>query len=212
MKYHTGYLAGGKGRAGEVMVKVSITLPNAALITLESEEPEVVREVVQLALRELPQGLMHAGLNGSTDSNVPGVPESVEAEPGRPDPGRPNPSRNVPAGAEAETGESPPPAGVPRNPDTDLAFAEFCRAANPMGDMRRVVVAAEGAGRHLGMPSVDASELATLFGMAGWPVPHSFTQTLRNAARGKFQWMERVPGRAGRYLVTGVGRSVTLGQ
>jgi hypothetical protein len=62
------------------------------------------------------------------------------------------------------------------------------------------------------MASVDASELATLFGIAGWPVPHSFTQTLRNAARGKFQWMERVPGRAGRYLVTGVGRSVTLGE
>ena len=184
------------------MVKVSITLPNAALITLESEEPEVVREVIQLALRELPQGLMQAGANGSTGGNGLGPPETS----------KPDHGRSVPAGAAARTVDSPQAAGVPRGPDSDLAFAEFCRTANPMGDMRRVVVAAEGARRHLDMSSVDASELATLFGIAGWPIPHSFTQTLRNAARGKFQWMERVPGRAGRYLVTGSGRSVTLGQ
>ena len=32
---------------------------------------------------------------------------------------------------------------------SEQAFVDFCRAANPLGDMRRVVVAAEGAGRYL---------------------------------------------------------------
>ena len=81
-----------------------------------------------------------------------------------------------------------------------------------MGDMRRVVVAAEGASRILGMTSVDAEDLAGLFDLAGWRRAHNFTQTLRNAARDRFRWLERVPGRAGRYTVTDVGRSAILGQ
>jgi len=96
--------------------------------------------------------------------------------------------------------------------DSAEAFAQFCRGANPVGDMRRVVVAAEGADRFLGMESVDSPALESLFGLAGWRLPHNFTQTLRNAARGKFQWLERIPGRAGRYSVTPVGRSITLGE
>ena len=76
--------------------------------------------------------------------------------------------------------------------------------------MRRVVVAAEGAYRFLSMESVDAGDLAELFDLAGWRRPHNFTQTLRNAARDKFRWLERVPGRAGRYAPTDLSRSVTL--
>ena len=75
-----------------------------------------------------------------------------------------------------------------------------------------MVVAAEGANRLLGMDSVDSAELATLFSLAGWRLPHNFTQTLRNAARDKFRWLERVPGRSGQYSATDVGRAVTLGQ
>ena len=47
--------------------------------------------------------------------------------------------------------------------------------------------------------------------LAGWRRANSFTQTLRNAARSKFGWLERVPGRAGCYAPTDLGRSVTLG-
>ena len=73
-----------------------------------------------------------------------------------------------------------------------------------------VVVAAEGARRFLSMDGVDAHELERLFDLAGWRSPHSFVQTLRNAARSKFRWLERLPGRSGRYTVTNLGRATTI--
>ena len=94
--------------------------------------------------------------------------------------------------------------------EAELQFIEFCRAANPVGDMRRVVVAAEGAQRFLGVSSVDQHALEGLFALAGWPRPHSLVQTLRNSARAKFQWLERVPGRLGFYTVTDTGRQTAL--
>lgn len=94
----------------------------------------------------------------------------------------------------------------------ERAFVDFCRAANPLGDMRRVVVAAEGAYRYLSMDGVDAEALGRLFDTVGWPRAHNFVQTLRNAARSKFGWLERIPGRAGHYTVTDVGRSTALGR
>ncbi len=95
---------------------------------------------------------------------------------------------------------------------SEQAYMDFCRAANPLGDMRRVVVAAEGASRYLAMDGVDAEALARLFDLAGWPRAHNFVQTLRNAARSKFGWLERIPGKAGHYSVTDVGRSTALGR
>ena len=67
--------------------------------------------------------------------------------------------------------------------EAERAFVDFCHSVNPLGDMRRVVVAAEGAARYLGLASVDAEELGRLFDLAGWPRAHNFTQTLRNRAR-----------------------------
>jgi hypothetical protein len=90
-------------------------------------------------------------------------------------------------------------------------FVQFCQQANPLGDMRRVVVAAEGAARYLDAESVDPNELGGLFDLVGWQRPHSFVQTLRNAARSKFRWLERVPGRSGHYTVTPLGRATTFG-
>ncbi len=98
------------------------------------------------------------------------------------------------------------------DPLAEAAFVDFCRAANPLGDMRRVVVAAEGASRYLGMDGVDAEELGRLFDLAAWPRAHNFVQTLRNSARSKFGWLERVPGRAGYYSVTDLGRATALGR
>ncbi len=88
------------------------------------------------------------------------------------------------------------------------SFIQFCRTVNPLGDMRKVVVAAEGAERFLQVDGVDADELSRLFELAGWTQPHSFTQTLRNAARSKFRWIERLPGRNGRYWVTERGKEI----
>ena len=89
-------------------------------------------------------------------------------------------------------------------------FESFCQNANPLGDMRRVVVAAVGANRHFGVDGVNADDLAWLFDVAGWRRPGNFTQTLRNAARSKFGWLERIPDRSGRYAATPLGISKTL--
>lgn len=108
------------------------------------------------------------------------------------------------------------PAAPPETPPEFLseegrrAFAAFCQEANPLGDMRRVVVAAEGAHRHFGVDGVNADDLGLLFDMAGWRRPGNFTQTLRNSARSKFGWLERIPGRSGRYAATPLGLSKTL--
>lgn len=106
---------------------------------------------------------------------------------------------------------APPPMATPSSPD-DHEFIAFCQRVNPLGDMRRVVVAAEAADRHLAVKSVDPDELSRLFTLAGWPIPHSFVQTLRNAARSKFRWMERIPGQLGHYRVTNAGRKIVLGE
>ena len=98
-----------------------------------------------------------------------------------------------------------------QTPESREDFTAFCQSINPMGDMRRVVVAAEGAGRFFRADGVNADELGELFDLAGWRRANSFTQTLRNAARSKFGWLERIPGRSGRYAATDLGRSVTMG-
>ena len=77
--------------------------------------------------------------------------------------------------------------------------------------MRRVVVAIEGARRFLNLEGVDAQELGRLFDLASWRRPPNFVQTLRNAARSKFRWLERIPGRSGHYTVTELGRSTVVG-
>ena len=97
-----------------------------------------------------------------------------------------------------------------RSAAADVAFIQFCQSTNPLGDMRKVVVAAEGASQFLQMDSVNTEDLTDLFDRIGWLQPHSFTQTLRNAARSKFRWLERMPGRSGHYTVTELGRTTTL--
>ena len=255
------------------MVKVSITLPNAAQITLESEEAEVIHQVVSMALRDLPRELMHSSA-GSVPGNGPaemsqdssGVTNDVTDRtrarpsvnvvqeagdsivetaawppadpltnigtlepqvatasglatgPAAATPGRARTSRST-TPAPARTRREPVPqeagydgTGERRVPTTEAEkqFAQFCAAAAPLVDMRKVVVAAESARRFLDMPSVDVTDLARLFDLAGWRTPHNFTQTLRNAARDKYRWLERVPGRSGRYSATQRGRTVTM--
>jgi hypothetical protein len=189
------------------MVKVSITLPNNAQITFESEEPEVTQQVVGMVLRDLPRDLMRS---------VPEVvPEVNEVNGNAEHQSAPEKGNSVvdgsAGGREAPSTQKGPQARGALN-KAEQAFAEFCQSVNPMGDMRRAVVAAEGAGRFLNIDSVDAEELGRLFDLAGWQRPHSFVQTLRNAARSKFRWLERVPGRSGYYTVTDVGRATALGE
>lgn len=121
---------------------------------------------------------------------------------------QPVPAQQAPVVVAAIT---PAPAFAPSTPD-EHEYIAFCQRVNPLGDMRRVVVAAEAADRHLGVLSVDPDELERLFTLAGWSIPHSFVQTLRNAARTKFRWLERIPGKPGHYRVTDTGRRIVLGE
>ncbi len=192
------------------MVKVSISLPNNAQITFESEEAEVLREIVGMALRDLPRELMQSPspetVGGATEKSTsvattalsapPAVPVSAPAATAKASDSSSDAAAAIPPGFSSETGQA--------------VFAAFCREAAPLGDMRRVVVAAEGASRHFGVDGVNAEELGWLFDVAGWRKPGNFTQTLRNAARSKFGWLERIPGRSGRYAATPLGLSKTL--
>ena len=206
------------------MVKVSISLPNNTQITFESEESEVLREVVSLALRDLPRDLMQVaefvspGAPTEKSTNVAAselyTATSIPLGP----PAEPMPVLETTIAREtaqpsigASNGEeitTVPPEFLSKRAEAN--FTAFCRDAKPLGDMRRVVVAAEGATRHFGVEGITADDLAWLFDLAEWRRPGNFTQTLRNAARSKFGWLERIPGRSGRYATTALGRSKTL--
>ena len=211
-------------------MNLTITLPNGAQITLESAEPEFVQEVIRMALSGLPLERLpdqtqpvaspddsHTLPNGSREQG----PAAAITGNGQ---GR---VQTAPAVATAPhqdgAGAGPPhtqgggslidPAVLNGNAEpsaAELRFIDFCRTANPSGDMRRVVVAAEGAQRFLGVASVDQYTLEELFTLAGWPRPNSLVQTLRNSARATFQWLERAPGRMGFYTVTDTGRQTAL--
>ena len=211
------------------MVKVSVTLPNNAQVTVEAEEPEVARGVVGIVLRDLPRDLMLSGQQ--SNGGVPHPPVQTEGNSVAPD-SRPSavspkpsaisgqlsatpprPERRRDLTADGLKADSAPGGGLTADRSTaEGSFARFCQAANPLGDMRRVVAAAEGGRRFLGLADVDAEALGRLFDLAGWRQPHSFTQTLRNAGRSTFRWLERVPGRAGRYTVTDAGRAAVFGE
>ena len=265
------------------MVKVSITFADATQITLESEEPEVILQVLSVALRDLPRELMHSSAGSVPDSpqadkpqgsggvkrdakdraserrslnafqkagvsivETAGLPPKVQSaaeqlpaeqliESGTLEPQADtasglasSPPAATPGRARTSRSATPTPARTDREPvswkpgdggtggtrsattGAHQQFAQFCASAAPLGDMRKVVVAAEGARRFLSMPSVDATDLAGLFDLAGWRTPHNFTQTLRNAARDKYRWLQSVPGRSGRYAATQLGRTTTM--
>lgn len=214
------------------MVKVSISLPNNTQITFESEEPEVLHEVVGMVLRDLPRDLMQspgviaAGGPEEKSTSVAASALSTEtmttetASPPVPQPAAsqsvesvsPPPTTSSRGTVDTHDGNGPAAAAPPEflSEVGREGFMAFCRDAKPLGDMRRVVVAAEGANRHFGVDGVNAEDLGWLFDVAGWRRPGNFTQTLRNAARSKFGWLERIPGRSGRYAATPLGLSKTL--
>jgi hypothetical protein len=223
------------------MNKLSITLPLGAQVTIESDDRELVREVLHSFMPQLlgsngaaPAATSSASpeppaySNGHSQDN--GVSHHTPVEP-VPVPAYVEPFLSAPAngGQPVVIQQAISPPIATEHPETvngssngtfplanatpgQLEFMAFCQRVNPLGDMRKVVVAAEAAHRYLDVASVDTDELFRLFALAGWPMPHSFVQTLRNAARTKFRWLERIQGRPGHYKVTGTGRSIVLGE
>ncbi len=220
------------------MIKLSITLPAGAQVCIESDDRELVREVLHTFMPQLTGAngepaapvapvsaeppAPYANGYGPENGAVPNAatdPAAVRIEPVTPPPAPPTahpaavqPAMPAPAPAPAERAGAANGA-LAAEPATaaEREFLAFCQQVNPLGDMRKVVVAAEAAHRYLNVNSVDPDELSHLFTLAGWPIPHSFVQTLRNAARTKFRWLERIPGLPGHYKVTNTGRSIVLG-
>ena len=182
------------------MLKVSIKLPGDALITFEASGSREFQEAVGPALSEVTRHLLRIqtavaehGRSEAEGNNV--VPEYPTSE-------RRGHHADGPTFDEA----TPSPQGAV----DEESYARFCASISPLGDMRRVIVATEGAGLYLGMDKVSEREVGPLFDLAGWRRPGNFIQTLRNAARNKFRWLERVPGTTGYYSVTDTGRKTVL--
>lgn len=230
------------------MVKLTISLPNNTQITLESDEFDVINQVLGMLLQtasnegvsvSVPVASAANGHNGAVEKSNDATAEQAAAPSQSNGASHPQTSnghhsngtlahevpQHQPTPPPPVTGSMFPPSTMsPANdpeddgllleaqtPESRDDFTAFCQNVNPMGDMRRVVVAAEGATRFFRADGVNADELGELFDLAGWRRANSFTQTLRNAARSKFGWLERIPGRSGRYAATELGRSVTLG-
>lgn len=221
------------------MNKLSITLPAGSQICIESDDAGLVREVlysfmpqligsngsvVEEAVIKTVDPPAHANGHSTNNGAAQHVAETPPVAMATTENHAPPPV--APAVAVAHMAAAPPAAarnGEPALPPSSVTTPEtmtpseheyiaFCQRVNPLGDMRRVVVAAEAAHRYLNIGSVDPDSLAHLFTLAGWPIPHSFVQTLRNAARTKFRWLERIPGLSGHYKVTNTGRSIVLGE
>ena len=221
------------------MNKLSITLPAGGQICIESDDAGLVREVLYSFMPQLTgangssvdvpiaksvepsaRSNGHSASNGSAqhvaeaqgaavvtveNNGAPPVPPAVTVAQIAPPPSAPA------ATASGEPVPAPTASAETMTP-SEHEYIAFCQRVNPLGDMRRVVVAAEAAHRYLNITSVDPDGLEHLFTLAGWPIPHSFVQTLRNAARTKFRWLERIPGLSGHYKVTNTGRSIVLGE
>ena len=220
------------------MNKLSITLPAGGQICIESDDAGLVREVLYSfmpqftgangTLADAPMAKSpdppahsngHAAPNGSTHHVAePQRAQIVTAESNGVPPASPAvavvPIAAPPTASVAASSEPVPAPTVSAETMTpsEHEYIAFCQRVNPLGDMRRVVVAAEAAHRYLNITSVDPDSLEHLFTLAGWPIPHSFVQTLRNAARTKFRWLERIAGLSGHYKVTNTGRSIVLGE
>ena len=199
----------------EIVGTVLRDLPKELL----SSGPPVLNGTDQLIISQLGDVLSRLqALLAAQNVVQPRVPEGVAPvngaanpplEPGSPTPVPGNPTEeNLSSAASGTTSYHQDAVTGFADDASEDSFIQFCRSVNPLGDMRRVVVAAEGAERFLRADGVDAEELSRLFDLAGWTQPHSFTQTLRNAARSKFRWIERMPGRNGRYWVTEKGKEI----
>ena len=223
------------------MNKLSITLPAGGQICIESDDAGLVREVLYSFMPQLTgtNGVAadaptaktvdppahsngHSVSNGSAQhvAEPPRAP-LITAESNGVPPTAPaatvvqmTPPPSAPAPAPSQNSEPvwAPTVSAETMTPSEHEYIAFCQRVNPLGDMRRVVVAAEAAHRYLNIASVDPDSLEHLFTLAGWPIPHDFVQTLRNSARKKFGWLDRIPGQTGHYKVSSTGRSIVLGE
>ncbi len=194
------------------MNKVIVTSSLGVQVYIEVEDPEPLRGVLRDLIPQL--------------SEVPAAPQTG-SQPGPASVVPRTPTEAVPAPVPTASTQQPPEpteesgtsigTTASETPIRDASASEqdfiaFCHRFNPLGDMRKAVVAAEAARLYLHICSVNQYQLSMLFRMAGWSIPAHFRSTLRNASRTRFRWLERVPDRDGYYRVSSNGRSFVLGE
>ena len=186
-------------------MKLNINFPNGISISIEanSEEYSAVLESVLSALKIWPNSSFRtSNVDESCRIDPPAVQTDVAQD------RQPLAELACEKQSNLDIGISSSGRHVLCDSESEDDFVQFCNSFNPLGDMRKVVVVADGAERFLNLKGIDSEELGLLFDLIGWPHPHDFGQTLRNAARSKFRWLEGMPGRTGRYGITQTGRSV----
>lgn len=171
-------------------LKVIITLSNGVTIAVETDRSSYNQDLVTSILKDLASELSRLHSQNSLKD-----PKHTEARPFQV-----QPASNMDVDEES----------AHELANLENKFIEFCGSHSPIGDMRRLVVAAEGASKYLNVPEVSPHELNRLFRLASWPIPNDLLQSLRNSARRSFQWFQRVPGRQGYYSVTDKGRNEVM--
>ena len=186
--------------------KVSINLPNNTYVVVESDEAQIIRDIVAAVLRDSRQTVDKPQLDASLEldkaPNGQVAPQRTSGIDGT--------DRLEVARQTFSNGGDGPAHDLEHARDLEARYVEFTQSLAPVGDMRRVVVAAEGAKAYLGLDAVSEEELVYLFDLAGWRRPNDFLQTLRNSARSTFRWLERTPGRPGYYSVTSIGKAAVV--
>ena len=162
-------------------MNVHITLPNKIQISIDVTEQHEIELLVNTWLKHLPNPLNHGNALQLDASHANKTATNQYV-----------------------------PHKTSNSKTTIDSFQKFCKNIGPVGDMRRTIVAAEGARRFLQIEKVSIKELQDLFQYADWQYPTNFAQTLRNASRRSFGWLERVPGREGYYTVSDKGRSLVI--
>lgn len=177
-----------------MLLRVTVHSTNQTAYTLEFFDPGLARDMMHLIASG---SVTVAGSAPSTPAPDASAPVHRESE--------------GPEASDELSEEATDSIVLLADPAAYQQAAEYCRHINPLGDMRRVVVATYAAELYLGAEGVSANELAGIFDATGWPQPTDFVQAIRNAAREKFGWLERV-GNPGYYKVTTTGRAAVLGE
>ena len=183
------------------MLKLNISYPNGVVVSLECNDPNTYPDLMSSLKHYLnPGDAANSALAASAEAPTVSPSNNMAF-----DPQPPLRPANV-ADAQLLPKVQRTADDIYNNPK----FFDFCKSLNPSSDMKRVIVAAEGAKRFLSMPQISPEELQRLLHSLQWPQPEKLVLTLRNAARSSYRWLQRVPGRRGYYTVTEQGRLAVM--
>jgi hypothetical protein len=107
---------------------------------------------------------------------------------------------------EEADGQATPPTQPDHPPE---ALRDFYQRKNPKNDMEKVTIAAFYAKEYRGKDEITEEDVRRLLNEAGErKLPRNVANTLNNAARANYGYLERVKGKRGSYEVTNAGQNL----